>query len=340
MDNLRWILLIVGVAIVVLVYVLSRFELWQKIGGLKQGLGKNDSLGSSNYQPPPRREPVAFEAGEETIFDDEREFDFGDHEHADENHHEWRTPGDFAHDGRNEDSPAKENSVAAKPETPTGADPKATGVVHEPFASEYPATESAVNITLRDAPPNEVVEEYQEDTDEGVDLDLAALAQDDAPASISVEELEALGIEPMVLVLTVMARQGERIHGPALLSALEQEGFEFGEMEIFHYYYEAKSPALFGVVNVVEPGVFDLSAMSHFSTPGITLYCQVPGVLSPETSFEKMLACARNLAGHLQASVCDDKRNPLTEQAIGHYRDQARDFNRKLLLAMRSSLGR
>lgn len=302
MDNLRWILLILGIALVAVVYLLSRFELWERLVDYKK-----ESQRKATSAPPNRlrREPTHFENTDETVVDEDHRFHFGDDE-----------------------------AVVNIPELHDGVD-----------LDQFIAIEDGPGEGQSDGNPND---SHHEDiipiVNEKVDVDDFQINHTE-PNDIAISDKDAsnpsmgessLNVEPLVLVLTIMSNPDQRIMGPALMAALEVEGFKYGDMEIFDYFHEGKTPALYGVVNVVEPGVFDLGAMDGFSTPGITLFCQLPGALSPVDAFETMLNCARSLAEQLQARVCDDKRNTLTKQVITHYRDQISAFERKLMLASKA----
>lgn len=147
----------------------------------------------------------------------------------------------------------------------------------------------------------------------------------------------AVDIKPLVLVLTVLAPHGKPWSGDSLRNALEAEGLRHGEMNIFHFHHPQYKDAVFSVANAMEPGVFDLPTMSELETPGITLFCQLPGPLENEVAFDFMLDKARALAGQLGGHVCDDRRNPLTAQTVSHYHDRIETFSRELTLARKKA---
>lgn len=154
-----------------------------------------------------------------------------------------------------------------------------------------------------------------------------------APTTPQADAPPALDIKPLVLVLTVMAADGRPWKGADLQGALEAEGLRHGDMNIFHFRPAERDDAVFSVANAVEPGVFDLAAMAGLETPGVTLFCQLPGPLAGDAAFDLMLAKARALAERLGGHVCDDRRNPLTAQTISHYHDRIETFARELAIA-------
>jgi len=136
----------------------------------------------------------------------------------------------------------------------------------------------------------------------------------------------------LILVLTVMAREGERFEGPVLREALQAAGLEHGDMSIFHYSGEGDlrtvTPA-FSVANAVEPGTFDLDALADLTTPGVTLFMRLPSELDGLVAYELMLGAGRRIAEALGGVLCDGARNPLSAQSITHDRERIAEFNRR-----------
>ncbi len=133
-----------------------------------------------------------------------------------------------------------------------------------------------------------------------------------------------------VIVLNVMAPQGQHFVGKKLIRAIEASGLRYGDMQIFHYYTD--TVPVFGLVNMVKPGVFDLSAIEQMSTPGVSLFIQMPNDLSNGlSSFDIMLTTAQQLAKVLDGELCDETRSVLTRSAIDHIRQQIAEYDCKWL---------
>lgn len=149
----------------------------------------------------------------------------------------------------------------------------------------------------------------------------------------------ALQREPEeVLVINVMAAQGERLAGDLLLETVLEQGMRFGEMNIFHHHdsqRQEKSGAsgglLYSMANMVVPGTFDLDGMRDFSTPGVSLFLALPSEADSAQAFEQMLATAQAIASQLGGELKDENRSVLTAQTIEHYRSRIREFERKQL---------
>lgn len=144
---------------------------------------------------------------------------------------------------------------------------------------------------------------------------------------LSAVEADADDVEPLVMVLNVMARSGEYFNGADVLAALKASGLQHGEMMIFHYYSGAGDDRpVFSLANTVEPGTFDLNTIEHLQTPGLSLFMQLPGPMDSREAFELMLKTGRSLAEQLGGDLCDERRNVLTLQTIGHLKEQIESF--------------
>ena len=141
-----------------------------------------------------------------------------------------------------------------------------------------------------------------------------------------------------VFSLYVLAPTGVPFRGPVLLGALADAGLEYGDMQIFHSYEgQDGQQLLFSLASIREPGIFDLSAMQDFTTDGLVLFVQVPGPLDAVRAFEAMVAAARALANSLDATVYDATNSVLTNQTIGHMREEVIACQLQQRLAKRAS---
>jgi cell division protein ZipA len=104
-------------------------------------------------------------------------------------------------------------------------------------------------------------------------------------------------------------------------------------MSIYHRQDPAAGGVLFSMANMVEPGVFPLDAMDSFTTPGVSLFTQLPGVRDGVEIYENMLDSARRLASELGAELQDERHNKLTRQMQEHTRERVIEHRRRLRLA-------
>ncbi len=131
--------------------------------------------------------------------------------------------------------------------------------------------------------------------------------------------------EGMLIVFHLVMQKPYRITGESLLRAAEEFGLAHGPMNIFHYYdTRAGREPVFSMANLVKPGTFDLDAMAEFSTPGLTLFMQLPVGMDALEAFETLLSTAQGLANRFGARLLDDTRSTLTQQTIEHLREQLR----------------
>ena len=142
-----------------------------------------------------------------------------------------------------------------------------------------------------------------------------------------------------VLVCNVMASEGSELHGDDLLEALINGGLKFGEMNIFHKRFRGTTNdmVIFSVANILNPGTFDLNAMTEFRTVGVSLFLALPSPINNMEAFEQMLDVAIHLKESLDGELKDDHRNVMTAQTIEHYRQRIRDFELRQLRAAGSS---
>ncbi|GIX30404.1 MAG: hypothetical protein KatS3mg124_0876 [Porticoccaceae bacterium] len=134
-----------------------------------------------------------------------------------------------------------------------------------------------------------------------------------------------------VVVLHVMARDGGRFQGNALLEAFLAHDLRFGARQIFHRHEqpEGRGPVLFSVANCLNPGTFDLAAMDHFETPGVTFIMPLQGLADPMKAYRELVRTARSLGQVLGGVVLDETRSALTPQTEEHYRQQIIEFTRR-----------
>ncbi|MBW3804618.1 cell division protein ZipA [Aeromonas jandaei] len=127
-----------------------------------------------------------------------------------------------------------------------------------------------------------------------------------------------------VYVINLMGRPGHELQGATLLSSLMALGFKFGEMDIFHRHEDAngKGEVLFSMINMVKPGTFNPYRMEQFTTPGVSLFMQLPLRSNAAFAFEDMLQAADQLASDLDAMLTDMERSPLSDETIARYRHE------------------
>lgn len=136
----------------------------------------------------------------------------------------------------------------------------------------------------------------------------------------------------LVIVINLMARPGLDFKGENILSAVGHTQLKYGEMNIFHCSGHTESgnmKHIFSLANIVNPGTFDLNDMTNLTTPGLTLFMQLPGPEEGLKVFEKMLSTAQSLKKDLDGELCDESRSALTYQTISHLKEKIKDYSFK-----------
>jgi cell division protein ZipA len=169
----------------------------------------------------------------------------------------------------------------------------------------------------------------------GENLDLLDGITADSRDEISLTDGKSEAEE--VLMLHVVARDPAGFSGEDILQVLLAYNLRFGEMNFFHRHEESagRGAIQFSVANMLNPGVFDIDAMSDFSTTGLIFFLALPGPRNMIGAFERMVETAKGVAADLGGDVLDESRSAVTRQTLEHMRQRIRDFERKMLAAAR-----
>ncbi len=138
-------------------------------------------------------------------------------------------------------------------------------------------------------------------------------------------------VERKIVVINLRARRGN-FRGEAIQGACGSIGLVAGDMSIYHFPDPNSGRVLFSLASMVEPGSFPFERMGGFSTPGLTLFTQLPGARDGAEIYDQMLSTAQHLARQLDAELLDEQRNPLTRQMQEHTRESIIEHRRRIRL--------
>jgi len=130
-----------------------------------------------------------------------------------------------------------------------------------------------------------------------------------------------------IMAIRVSAQAPSRFEGPELMAALRSEGLGFGRYEIFHRLHDDGRP-IFSVASLREPGTFNLEEMPTTHYPGIAMFTVLPGPVAAGEAFDEMIFTARAIATYLNGALADERGVPLTAVRVGTLREEALEFER------------
>jgi cell division protein ZipA len=145
---------------------------------------------------------------------------------------------------------------------------------------------------------------------------------------------DVLDLPTKIIQLTIVPH-AEQFYGDDIQSVANEVGLEPGDMDIFHHYGDnpEKHQAIYSMASMVEPGTFPMDDMDNFSTPGVTIFSQLPGPKDGLTIFADMLYGAEQLANLLDGELRDETHSAITKQTICHIREDIQEYHRQLQLA-------
>lgn len=161
----------------------------------------------------------------------------------------------------------------------------------------------------------------------------AESAREDPPATSPRPRSTRAAEEPasppaMTVLMTVLAPTGQSFTGGAIRSVCGSLHLVLGERGI----WECRSDngdMIFGIGHLREPGVFDAAHLDALRTSGLLLFLKLPGPVNAITAVDRMIKVASDLARRLDGSVCDERRNRMTTQAMIRLRSEAAEFEQR-----------
>lgn len=130
-----------------------------------------------------------------------------------------------------------------------------------------------------------------------------------------------------IITLYITAPPIKTFNGPEILAAVKTVGLEFGDMNIFHHYgigeMHHRKP-LFSLVDMFEPGYFELNKIASLSTRGLSMFLRLPTPVDGQVVFELMLNTAQRLANILGGEIRGPDHKLINENRINTIRNKIR----------------
>lgn len=151
----------------------------------------------------------------------------------------------------------------------------------------------------------------------------------------SAQEESPVDVPDLIIQINVRAKK-EPFDGVAIAKAMQETGMVLSDMSIYQRLSsDGSRKVLYNLASMVEPGVFPHKDLSDFSTPGLTLFAQLPGPGDSLMIFSDMLYTAERLAAMLAGDLQDETHSVLSKQTIEHLRERIMEHKRQIQLARR-----
>ena len=197
------------------------------------------------------------------------------------------------------------SSVHTEPQEPTLAQRE------EPQMSElnFSADEPQIDVSPADTA---IEDDLEVVTEEAVDT------QQDAPKDVA-----------DFVIVHIQMPEGLTMQGSKLLPAVNTLGFKYSEEGFFNRHLDpaGQGSVLFRLVNMYNPGTFDIDNMEQFSTAGVSLFMTLPCDGDGLAAFNMLHSAAKKIADEFGADILDAERNVMTVERIRQYVEQVRAFS-------------
>ncbi len=145
-----------------------------------------------------------------------------------------------------------------------------------------------------------------------------------APGEVSVEWPPEE--QRRIVSVRIVSTGDQRLSGRTTRQALAACGFVHGRYRIFHQPDE-HGQALLSCASLNKPGVFDPTSMDYQRYSGLSLFTVLPGPLAAPAAVDHLLHTALDLSERLQARLQDDEGQALDAGRIEELRSRFREFD-------------
>ncbi len=140
-------------------------------------------------------------------------------------------------------------------------------------------------------------------------------------ASVAAGQQVAPVADSRLVVLYVMAPDGQAFEGEQILPVFAECRLTYGQRKIFHYAAPG-GEKVFSLANMVEPGFLDIQEQTGFTTRGLVIFMSLPGPMDGPDAFARMVATAERIAARLGGEVFDETFKPLSREAAARIHDE------------------
>ena len=131
------------------------------------------------------------------------------------------------------------------------------------------------------------------------------------------------------VIVHIQMPEGLSMQGSKLLPAVNTLGFKYSEEGFFNRHIDpaGQGPVLFRLVNMYNPGTFDIDNMEQFSTAGVSLFMTLPCEGDGLAAFNMLHSAAKKIADEFGAQILDAEREEMTVERVRQYVEQVRAFS-------------
>ena len=197
----------------------------------------------------------------------------------------------------------------------------------ESKSSDSAAVEEDVSESKREEPSFSAIDD-DEPSIGSFDIDEEAIDEADAVADSQTSEQQEPEPAEDFVIIHVHMPEGLQMQGAKLLPLVLTLGFKYSDDGFFHRHEQAsgQGPVLFRMVNMYNPGTFDIDNMEQFSTAGVSLFMTLPNEGEAMATFNMLHSAAKKLADEFGAQLLDHKREPLSVTTVREYVEKVREY--------------
>ncbi len=170
-------------------------------------------------------------------------------------------------------------------------------------------------------------------------LQMSAIQPDVMPEESLVWELDeekASNIEldsdtPRLILQLHIVTRAKAFDATHIHQAANSLNLRYGDKQIYHRLSKMPDKPLFSLANMLEPGILPVGQDMEFTTPGLILFTELPGIGHGAAIYREMLFSAHRLADLLGADLQDESHSALTKQTIEYTYDRIQEHQRQII---------